>query len=76
MTPVRYCFNEFKHGRTSVIDEKKTGRPADVVIEKIVGKVHDMILADHRTKVCEVVEAVGVLYETAINILHDKLSVR
>ena len=47
-----------------------------MVTEDIVENVHDMILADRRTKVREVAEAVGVSYETAINILHDKLSVR
>lgn len=76
MTTVRYWFNEFKRGRTSVFDEERPGRPADVVTEEIVEKVHDMILADRRTKVREVAEAVGVSYGTAINILHDKLSVR
>ncbi|KAG5328140.1 SETMR methyltransferase, partial [Acromyrmex charruanus] len=51
MTTVRYWFNEFKRGRSSVFDEERPGRPADVVTEEIVEKVHDMILADCRTKV-------------------------
>ena len=46
---------------------------ADVVTEEIIEKVHDMILADRRTKVHEVTEAVGVSYGTAFNILHDNL---
>ena len=73
MTTVRYWFNEFKRGHTSVFDVERPRRPADVVTEEIVEKVHDMILADRRTKVREVAEAVGVSYGTAINILHDKL---
>ena len=74
MTTVRYWFNEFKRGRSSVFDEERPGRPADVVTEEIVEKIHDMILADCRTKVHEIAEAVGVsAYGTAFNILHDNL---
>ncbi|KAG5308148.1 SETMR methyltransferase, partial [Acromyrmex insinuator] len=40
MTTVRYWFNEFKRDRSSVFDEERPGRPADVVIEEIVEKVH------------------------------------
>ena len=63
MTTVRYWFKEFKRGRSSVSDEERSGRPADVVTEEIVEKVHDMILADRRTKVHEVTEAVSMSYE-------------
>ncbi|XP_018375304.1 PREDICTED: histone-lysine N-methyltransferase SETMAR-like [Trachymyrmex cornetzi] len=76
MTTVRYWFNEFKRGRLSVSYEERPGHPADVVTEEIVEKVHDMILADRRTKVYEVTEAVGVSYGTAFNILHDNLRMK
>ncbi|KAG5329352.1 SETMR methyltransferase, partial [Acromyrmex charruanus] len=76
MTTVRYWFNEFKRGRSSVFDEESPGRPADVVTEEIVEKVHDMIFADRRTKMHEVAEAVGVSYGTAFNILHDNLGMK
>ncbi|KAG5341710.1 SETMR methyltransferase, partial [Acromyrmex heyeri] len=76
MTTVRYWFNEFKRGRSSVFDEERPGRPADVVTEEIIEKVHDMILADRRTKVHEVTKAVGVSYGMAFNILHDNLGMK
>ncbi|KYN10214.1 Histone-lysine N-methyltransferase SETMAR [Trachymyrmex cornetzi] len=57
MTTVRYWFNKFKRGRSSVFNEERPGRPTDVITEEIVEKVHDMILADRRTKVHEVAEA-------------------
>ncbi|XP_011069286.1 PREDICTED: putative uncharacterized protein FLJ37770 [Acromyrmex echinatior] len=76
MTTVRYWFNEFKRGRSSVFDEKRPGRPADVVTEEIIEKVHDMIFADRRTKVHEVAEAVGLSYGMAFNILHDNLGMK
>ncbi|KAG5309428.1 SETMR methyltransferase, partial [Acromyrmex insinuator] len=75
MTTVRYWFNEFERGRSFVFDEERPGRPADVT-EKIVEKVHDMILANRRTKVHEIAEAVGMLYGTAFNILHDNLGMK
>ncbi|XP_025835644.1 protein GVQW3-like [Agrilus planipennis] len=62
--------------RTTVFDEERPGRPPDVVTEKIIEKVHDMILADRRTKVRELAKPVGVSTGTAINILHDKLAMK
>ncbi|KAG5343812.1 SETMR methyltransferase, partial [Acromyrmex heyeri] len=76
MTTVRYWFNEFKRDRSSVFDEERPDHSADVITEEIVEKVHDMILADRRTKVYEVAEAVGVSYGTAFNILHDNLGIK
>ncbi|KAG5320520.1 SETMR methyltransferase, partial [Acromyrmex heyeri] len=73
MTTVRYWFNEFKRDRSSVFEECP-GRPADVVTEEIVEKVLDMILADRRTNVHEVAEAIGVSYGTAFNILHSMIT--
>ena len=60
MTTVKYWFNEFKRGHSSVFYKERPGRPADVVTEGIVEKVHDMILTDRRTKVHEIAEAVVV----------------
>ncbi|XP_025993999.1 uncharacterized protein LOC113004563 [Solenopsis invicta] len=76
MTNVRYLFNEFKRGRSSVFDEERPVRLANVVTKEIVEKVYDMILADRRMKVCKVAEAVGVSYGTAFNILHDNLGMK
>lgn len=76
MSTVRYWFNEFKRGRTSVFDEDRPGRPADVVTEEVVQKVKNIMVTDRRTKVRELAEAVGVSYGTAINIIHDKLNMK
>ena len=38
MTTVKYWFNEFKRGRTSVFDEERPGRPSDVVMWKLLKK--------------------------------------
>lgn len=70
---VKYWFNQFQRGRISVFHDS---RPADVITDEIVKKIHDMILADRRMKMHEVAKAAGVSHKTAINILHDKLGVR
>ena len=46
ITAVKYWFNEFERGLTSVYDEERPGRLADALTAEIVKKVHDMILAD------------------------------
>ena len=76
MTTVSYWFNEFKRGRTSVLDEERPGRPTDVVTTEIIKKVQNMVFADRRTKVRELVEAVGVSYGTVVNILHNQLHMK
>jgi len=53
-----------------------TDKTTDVIIEEFIGKVHDMILANRRTNVREIAEAVSKSYESVINILRDKLSVK
>ncbi|GFS65810.1 mariner transposase [Nephila pilipes] len=65
MTTVRYWFNEFKRGRTSVFDDERSGRPADVVTEELIDKVQDMFLTDRRTKVREVAVALEQGYRNA-----------
>ena len=76
MTTVRYWFNKFKRGRSSVFGEERPGRLADVVTAEIIKKAHDMILAYRRTKMREVTEAAVVSYGTAIKIWHAKLKMR
>ncbi|KAG5345380.1 SETMR methyltransferase, partial [Acromyrmex charruanus] len=73
MTTVKYWFNEFKRGRSSVFEKRQAARHTWL---EIVEKVYDMILADRRTKVHEVAEAVGMSYGTAFNILHDNLGMK
>ncbi|KAG5327679.1 GVQW3 protein, partial [Pseudoatta argentina] len=73
MTTVKYWFNEFKRGRSSVFEKRPVARHTWL---EIVEKVYDMILADRRTKVHEVAEAVGMSYGTAFNILHDNLGMK
>ena len=46
MTTIRYWFNEFKRGRTSVFDEKRPDHPNEMTTKDMVKKIHDIVLAD------------------------------
>ena len=63
MTTIRYWFNEFKRGRTSVFDEKRPARPIEVTTEDIIKKNHDIVLADHRVKIREIADIVDISTE-------------
>ena len=57
---VKKWFTEFRSGRTSTIDAEHSGRPVDVAIPEAIEKIHNMVLADRRLKVREIVEAIGI----------------
>lgn len=76
MTTIRYWFNEFKRGRTSVFDEERSGRPIEVTTEDMVNKIHDIVLADRRVKIREIADIVHISIERIQNILHEKLGMR
>lgn len=76
MTTIRYWFNEFKRGRTSVFDEERLGRPIVVTTEDMVNKILDIVLADRRVKIREIADIVHISIERIQNILHEKLGMR
>jgi hypothetical protein len=61
ITTIRYWFNEFKHGRTSVLDEERPGRSIEVTTDEMVYNSRD------------IVEIVGISFEWVQNILHEYL---
>lgn len=69
-------FNEFKRGRTSTEDEQRSGRPNDVVTPEIVRKIHEIVLADNRLKIDEIVEKVGISHGSVSNVLHEHLHMK
>ena len=73
MTTIRYWFNEFKRGRTSVFDEERAAHPIEATTGDMVKKIHDIVLADRRLKIREIVDIVDILTERIQNILHEKL---
>lgn len=72
-TTVKRWVAEFKMGRTCTADEPRSGRPAEVTTPETIEKIHKIVLADRRTKVREIAEAVGISSERVHNILHKYL---
>jgi len=61
MATIKNWFNEFQRGRTSVFDST----------EDNVTKVHDLVLADCRLKIREIVETVGMSKDRVGHTLHE-----
>lgn len=73
---ISFWVSEFKRGRTSTKDEPRSGRPKTATNEEMVDKVHDLVLADRRVKLREIVETTGISYERVQNIVHEHLGMR
>ncbi|QQP51330.1 Mariner transposase [Caligus rogercresseyi] len=73
---VKKWFKEFRCGRTSTIDAERSGRPVEVATPETIQKIHDMVLADRRLKVREIVEAIGISHGSVVSILKDHLAMK
>ena len=66
----------FKHGRTSLEEDKREGRPKSATTPEIIEQVHDMLLVDWRMKVHEIAETIGISKERIGYILHEELDIK
>ena len=73
---VKKWFTEFRCGRTSTIDAERSGRPVEVAIPETIEKIRNMVLADRRLKVREIVEAIGISHGSVVSILKDHLGMK
>jgi len=67
---------EFKHGRTSLEDDSREGRPKSTTPPEIIEQVHDMILDDQQMKVREIAETIGISKERVGYIFHEELDMK
>ena len=73
MTTIRYWFNKFKRGRTTVFDEERPGPPTEVTTADMVKKIQDIVLADRRLKNREIADIVDNSTKSPTrNIGHEK----
>ena len=73
---VKFWVGEFKHGRTSLEGETRSGRPSDVTDEEICNKVQGLVYSDRRVKVKEIANALHISHGSVSTILHDRLGMR
>ncbi|KAL7731797.1 hypothetical protein ACLKA6_016730 [Drosophila palustris] len=69
-------YSNFKRGRTSTEESKRSGRPKEVIIPEIIRQVRQIVLTDRRVKVREIAETVGISTGSAVSILHDHLHMK
>lgn len=67
---------EFQHGRTSIQDDERSGRPKTATTDEIIEKIHNAVLNDRRIKVRELVEIAKISDERVRNILHEHLNMK
>ena len=73
---VKFRVGEFKHGRTSLEDWARSGRPLDATDEEKCKNVRDLVYSDRRNQVKEIARALGISYGSVSTILHDRLGMR
>ena len=69
-------FTEFRHGRASVSDECREGRPKSVVIPRNIDAVRNMIKEDRHVTYRQLEASLGISKTTIQSILHEHLGVR
>ena len=69
---VKFWVGEFKHGRTPLEDEARSGHPLDATDEEMCKKVRDLVYSDRRIQVEEIAQALGISHGSISTILHDR----
>ena len=65
---------EFKHGRYSLEDDPRPGRPADVISQEMIDRVERLVLNNRRIKVAELASECGISNGSVYTIIHEHLS--
>ncbi|CAH1966274.1 unnamed protein product [Acanthoscelides obtectus] len=57
-------------------DDEHSGGSVEVPTPETIEQIHDMVLADRRLKVREIVKAIGVSHGSMVSIMKDHLGMR
>jgi len=75
-TTVKFWAAEFKRGRTSLIDDERSGRPKTATSDDNIAQVYQMVLDNRRIKVREIGETMNMSKERVCHILNQDLGMR
>lgn len=75
-TRVYEWYKEFKHGRSSLKDEPREGRPKTAVVPENVDAVRKLIEEDRHVTYREIAASLGIGVKSIHTILHEHLGVR
>ena len=67
---------DFRYGRYSMDDAKRSGRPKEATIKEMIEKVNVAIMQDRQVKVCELAKMCKISKERIGHILHDEFHMR
>ena len=70
---VKFWVGEFKHSRTSLEDETRSGRHSVATNEEMCNKVQDLVYSDRRIKVKEIANTLHISHGSVSTTLHDRL---
>ena len=73
---VKRWYADCKHGRTDTNDTERPGHPNLAVVPENTQKLHELVLADHKLKLCEIAEELKISEGSVYTILREHLSMR
>lgn len=73
---VTHWYAEFKRGRTSTADAKRTGRPNETTTPDNIQQIHRIIFKDRRVKVREIADILKISHGTVSSIINTHLDMK
>ncbi|XP_041354235.1 protein GVQW3-like [Gigantopelta aegis] len=64
---------EFKHGRKSLKDDSRSGRPVTDTTQETIAKIHDIIMADRQVTERYIATELGISQERVHAVIHNEL---
>ena len=71
-TTVKKWYADFKRGWTDTNDAESSGYPNSAVVLENTKKIHKLVLADCKLKLCEIAEELKISEDSEFTILHEK----
>ncbi|CEF59955.1 Homeodomain-like-containing protein [Strongyloides ratti] len=73
---IKRWVSEFKHGKTSVKNDPRIGRPKTATTKEIIEKVYEMIMDDRRLTVSKIAEKMEISEKRTFHIITEELDMK